>query len=284
MDPEGFRAPIIFRPGVKEMWAAAAVLLAAQVTVPLPGAVRRPRLPVVEADLYLIVQGAYDRRDVKTRGVLSPLAPPYLALEQGTVRVMIIPVPGAENALARLVGRSVEVSGFVRRLQERQEICVPRLGLPQSFCDDPDLPPTPDRAGRASWPTVSITAWSAFDAGTGARTRAEGLSVLADIVAADAPPAGTVVVRGRFCGRSLCGDPPTPAPERGAWRIADGDASIWVVGREPRGKGWRLDPGYAADASRWLEVTGKVIPCGAERCLRASKAALAPAPRPSGEP
>src|SRR5687768_14411273 len=155
------------------MWiAAAALLVAAQVSVQGPGVDRpRTRLPAVAADLFLIAQGEYDRRDVKTRGVLSPLAPPYYVLEQGTVRVMVIPMPGAGHALASLVGRQVEITGYVRRLYERQDMCNALPPVPQSYCDDPDLPVTPDRAGRPGWPTVSITAWSAFDAEAPGRSR-----------------------------------------------------------------------------------------------------------------
>ncbi len=42
--------------------------------------------------------------------------------------------------------------------------------------------------------------------------------------------------------------------------------------------------GASADASRWVEVTGRGVACGTARCLRASKVELAPAPRPPDEP
>ena len=264
------------------MWAIAALLLAAsQVTVQAPGMKIPERKVTRHVDLAGIVRGEHDRVNVATRGYLARFDEPYFALEQGTERVMVIPMPGSSALLESLLGRELQVEGFVRRLYERQGTCL--QDMPQSYCDDPDLPFTPDRAGRTDWPRVSITVWSAVerDAREAARPADHGsLADLLDGAESNEP----VTVRGRFCGVSLCGSPATAAPERGAWRVADGDASIWVVGKEPRGKGWRLDPGYAADASRWVEVTGKVVACGAARCLRASKVELVPAPRPPDEP
>ena len=87
-------------------------------------------------------------------------------------------------------------------------------------------------------------------------------------------PGGRGVV-GRFCGASLCGGlGPAPVPK--AWVLADDANAVWVIGKEPAGKGWRLDPAYPADTSRWLEVVGRVEPCGATRCLRAKSVALSP--------
>jgi hypothetical protein len=264
------------------MWGVLApLLLAAQVTVQAPGMKVPERRVTHHVELRDIAQGEHDRVNVATRGYLARLEEPYFALEQGTERVMVIPMPGSSAALEALLGREIEVEGFVRRLYDRQGICLQEK--PQSYCDDPDLPTTPNRAGRPDWPRLSITVWSAVerDAGETARPADRGsLAELLDGTEAGAP----VTVHGRFCGVSLCGSPATPAPERGAWRITDGDVSIWVVGKEPRGKGWRLDPAHAADASRWVEVTGKVVACGTTRCLRASKVGLAPAPRPSDEP
>lgn len=61
-------------------------------------------------------------------------------------------------------------------------------------------------------------------------------------------------------------------------------ASVWVIGKEPKGKGWRLDPTYEGDTSRWLEVKGWLRPCGSSRCLRAQSIALVPRPDASPSP
>jgi hypothetical protein len=263
------------------MWAVAALLAAAQVAVQVPGMKVPERRVTRQAELVAIAAGEHDRVNVATRGHLARLDGPYFALEQGTARVMVIPMPGSSALLEALLGRELRVEGFVRRLYERQGTCLQRM--PQSYCEDPDLPPTPDRAGRGDWPRLSITIWSAVDLAPGETGTAAGRGSLADLLDGTEPNE-LLTVRGRFCGVSLCARPSTPPPERGAWRIADGDASIWVVGKAPGGKGWRLDPGYAGDASRWVEVTGKVVACGKGRCLRASKVELAPAPRPPDAP
>src|SRR5687768_9735453 len=224
------------------MWTVAALLLASQVAVQVPGMKTPDRRVARQVELVAIAGGEHDRVGVTTRGHLARLDNgPYFALEQGTARVMLIAMPGSSALLERLLGLDLQVEGFVRRLYERQGTCLQRM--PQSYCDDPDLPPTPDRAGRADWPRMSLTVWSAAEreAGAGARPLRRGF--LADL--RDGARSGDLLtVRGRFCGVSLCGSPDSPAPERGAWRIADGDDAIWVIGRAPRGKGWRLDPSY----------------------------------------
>jgi hypothetical protein len=65
-----------------------------------------------------------------------------------------------------------------------------------------------------------------------------------------------------------------PAPSRDAWVLADGSSAIWVVGRQPKGSGFSLDPAYKGDTRHWLEVKGRVGHCGAVRCLRAKSVAL----------
>jgi hypothetical protein len=104
-----------------------------------------------------------------------------------------------------------------------------------------------------------------------------------DVLGADAPSDEPVRVVGRFCGANLCGGL-GPRPHPSAWVLQDEDASVWVIGKEPKGKGWRLDPTYQGDTSRWIEVVGRVEPCGATRCLKAKSIALAPQPSPSAAP
>ena len=53
---------------------------------------------------------------------------------------------------------------------------------------------------------------------------------------------------------------------------------VWVLGKEPRGKGWRLDPTYAADSRRWLEVEGRLERCGTAVCLKAKNVVLSAPP------
>ena len=69
-----------------------------------------------------------------------------------------------------------------------------------------------------------------------------------------------VTVTGRFRGRNLYGDMPE-APERSRWDfvLRSVDASVWIVGKEPKGDGFELDVMARVDTSKWLEVTGDVV-------------------------
>lgn len=68
-----------------------------------------------------------------------------------------------------------------------------------------------------------------------------------------------VTVTGRFRGRNLYGDQPD-APGRSRWDfvLQAAEASVWVVGRRPRGDGFNLDVEARVDTNRWLEVAGIV--------------------------
>jgi hypothetical protein len=72
-----------------------------------------------------------------------------------------------------------------------------------------------------------------------------------------------VTVAGQFRGRNLFGDlPQAPAPEKkdskGQFVLKSGDAALWVLGRQPKGRGFELDPDSRIDSRRWLEVSGVV--------------------------
>src|SRR5688500_2418512 len=148
----------------------AAALVMAQVAVQAPGMKVPQRRTTVQAELVAIARGDHDRTGVLTRGNLARLDGPYFALDQGTARVMVIPLPGTSGLLEDLLGHEVRVEGFVRRLYERQGTCLQRM--PQSYCDDPDLPPTPDRQPHPEWPRMSITVSSVVDADSAASVRA----------------------------------------------------------------------------------------------------------------
>ncbi len=69
----------------------------------------------------------------------------------------------------------------------------------------------------------------------------------------------TVTVAGRFRGRNLFGDQPAgPGRSKFDFVIQLADASVWVVGRRPRGKGFDLNIDARVDTGRWLEVQGDV--------------------------
>ena len=86
-------------------------------------------------------------------------------------------------------------------------------------------------------------------------------------------------VVGLFGGRDLFADLPAgSARTMQDWVLRQPPHAIWVTGRKPEGKGWRLDPAYRGDGVRWLEVTGRVEWRGGVPVLRASKVALAREP------
>jgi len=282
---------------VRRAWAAivlggAAVASAAQVKIHVPG-MRSPTShghhgTPQPAEVSELVMGGYLRRAVQTRGTLTPLeaGSEYYELSEGGT-IVLLPVRELADALRSLNGLRVEVVGLVRPLVTNQGTCKLPDGTmaPQSYCDDPDLPPTPDLVGRrANWPRTSITVWSASDItrlerGRGGAERSPLMDLLAEKTPSDRP----VLVVGRFCGANLCGGL-GPRPHPSAWVLQDEDASVWVIGMEPKGKGWRLDPTYEGDTSRWLEVKGRLQPCGSSRCLRAQSVALVVPPDASPSP
>jgi len=69
----------------------------------------------------------------------------------------------------------------------------------------------------------------------------------------------TVTITGRFRGRNLYGDlPEAPGVSRDDFVMRSGDASVWVVGKEPQGRGFSLDVMARVDTGRWLQVVGAV--------------------------
>ena len=68
-----------------------------------------------------------------------------------------------------------------------------------------------------------------------------------------------VTVSGRFRGRNLFGDQPSsPGRSPHEYVLQVADASIWVSGLRPRGRGFALDPDSRRDTREWLRVTGIV--------------------------
>ncbi|MDA1095391.1 MAG: Ig-like domain-containing protein [Acidobacteria bacterium] len=90
----------------------------------------------------------------------------------------------------------------------------------------------------------------------------------------------TVTVIGRFRGRNLYGDlPEAPGSSPHDFVLQSGNAAVWVVGKEPRGRGFKLDVMARVDTGRWLEVTGLVQ--GDAQLLEIAATDLAPVERPA---
>jgi hypothetical protein len=235
--------------------------------------------PVQPAEVQEIAGQMYLRRAVRTKGTLSPLdfQGRYYMLSDGGSSIVLIPAADFHGDIKTIMGRRVEVEGYVRRLVEHQGTCRLRgAAVPQSLCENPELPPTPDLFDESrDWPQVSITTWYLGDLTPTERKRGDGRELIGDLVNREGIATKPVRVAGRFCGAGLCGGLGAP-PVAKAWVLFDDVTAVWVIGKEPAGKGWRLDPAYRADTTRWLEVTGRVEPCGTTRCLRAKSVALIP--------
>ncbi len=68
-----------------------------------------------------------------------------------------------------------------------------------------------------------------------------------------------ISVVGQFRGRNLFGDlPEAPAQHRHSFVLRSSDAALWVLGVQPRGKGFNFDPGRRIDSGRWVKVQGTV--------------------------
>jgi hypothetical protein len=276
---------------------AAVVLLLTAGPTASPTQVKPPELPPAFAsygtpeplELYRIANNGdqYHRTNVVTSGDLRvlPSSRDYLVLADGTARVLVIPAVGDARQASRLLGRHVQATGIVRVLPARQETVGCRgQRMLASQCEDPELPPLPD--ARSDWPLVSISVISLSDIGTSdARPPGPGGIDLAALATDGGRHEGeTVTVVGLFAGRDLFGDLPAGSARTPAdWVLKLGPSAIWVTGKKPEGKGWRLDPAYKGDTVRWLQVTGRVETQGEVTFLRASKVALASAPKETEE-
>ena len=169
----------------------------------------------------------------------------------------------ADPEIARLVaveskswpGHLIEVTGVVRR----------------------------DATAPAPSPRYAISFWD-FDASglpIGPSTAAEATSVkLPELIAnPDAVKGRLVRVVGQFRGRNLYGDLPAPSfRHRLDWVLKDERAAVWVTGRAPSGRDFKLDPDVQDDARTWLEVVGRAVLRDGQVVVRADKIALVPTP------
>lgn len=220
----------------------------------------------------------YQRGHLIVVGTLEPLGVgEYLTLKEGGPPVLVI--PGHEvtlGDLSPLVGHRVEIRGILRRIRKKEYL----RGVDLDLIEDPSLPVLPEIDFKL--PRNSITVLGLSDRGESSRrSGAPPASVIVrEILEDPAEHAGKKVrLVGQFRGRNLFGDLPA-ASQRGKadWVLKDGDAAVWITGKDPRGKGWALDPGYQGDTQRFVAVEGKPEVVNGVVYLRASKVTLAAAP------
>ena len=103
---------------------------------------------------------------------------------------------------------------------------------------------------------------------------------LRELVKDPTPHLGTqMVVLGKFRGSNLYGDlsiRDKRTPRDFVIKVAD--AAIWVTGRRPRGKGFRLDPAKRRDTGEWLRVIGEPFEEAGKVYFRAAKVEIAEEP------
>jgi hypothetical protein len=93
-----------------------------------------------------------------------------------------------------------------------------------------------------------------------------------------------VAIVGQFRGRNLFGDlPEAPAQHRYSFVLRGGDAALWVMGVEPKGKGFSFDAGRRVDAGRWVKVNGLVKTAKGLTWLEGTSIELAPTPQETTE-
>jgi hypothetical protein len=106
-----------------------------------------------------------------------------------------------------------------------------------------------------------------------------GPTIRAIALAPDRYAEREVKVVGRFRGRNLYGDLPTPL-NKSKWDfvLQSADAAVWVGTMRPRGEGFDLDPGARVDTGKWLEVIGVVRVQGPLAWIEASRIQLTSEP------
>jgi hypothetical protein len=234
-------------------------------------------IEVVPLDEIVRHADQYQKRMVRTQGFfeLGSAAEQYI-LHEGRDTALLLPVT-AGSEVEVLLGRRIEVTGVVRTIRPKQYL----MGVDLDKIEDPDLPVMPAPDSRL--PKVTISFLTIFDAtplvhGKG-DTAGSALQGLLD----DPQARGRKVeVVGQFRGANLFGDLPELAVrDRDAFVLKDGDAAVWVIGKAASGKGFALDPRLEGDTRFWLEVEGRLEPCGEQTCLRARRIQMAARPAPA---
>lgn len=274
---------------------AAAFVAATQVTVQRPQELGDPSRPVgtmypeaVDAPLSTIWYNpeSFRNRHVRTRGFLDVLQPGrHYELTEGPARLLLI-VPNELLAeLDRRAGSEVDARGIVRQLRKKE---YTKDGIDIDLIEHPDLPVLPPPSPELPGYSLTVLGFAEREGRPGSGTGGAVGSGSAAALLANPPARGrkqSVVLRGQFRGRNLFGELPASSRRRPTdWVLKDGETALWVTGKEPRGKGWTLDPDYEGDAVRWLEVTGTAEVVDGVLYLEASRIELVKPPqRAAGE-
>lgn len=163
-----------------------------------------------------------------------------------------------EETIPAFIGRDVSGSGT---LEVRGELWDLGRMQPDDFrLGGKDLRSLLGVDPTASWPrpgevvVVNVTGAAAADALTAPSLRNV-------VLAPERYAEQRVTIKGQFRGRNLYGDQPQAPPGgdgRREFVLRSADASLWVTGIRPRGRGFTFDVTSRLDTRRWLEVSGVV--------------------------
>jgi hypothetical protein len=93
-----------------------------------------------------------------------------------------------------------------------------------------------------------------------------------------------VTITGQFRGRNLFGDlPEAPAQHRYQFVLRAGDAALWVMGVQSKGKNFNFDPAKRIDTGRWVKVQGTVRTGKGLTWIEGTSIDLAPTPEETTE-
>jgi len=188
----------------------------------------------------------------------------------------------AANAPARLVDESGAAVFVTADPEIARLVAVESKGWPGHVIELTGVVRR-DAAAPARSPRYAVSFWD-FDASglpIGPSIAMEAASVkLPELIAnPDAVKGRRVRVVGQFRGRNLYGDLPAPSfRHRLDWVLKDERAAVWVTGRAPNGRDFKLDPDVQDDARTWLEVVGRAVVRDGQVVVRAEKVALVPTP------
>lgn len=89
---------------------------------------------------------------------------------------------------------------------------------------------------------------------------------------------------GQFRGRNLFADlPEAPVQHRHSFVLRSGDAAVWVVGVEPKGRDFDFDPARRLDSGRWVKVSGIAKTAKGLTWIEGTSIELAPEPAQTTE-
>jgi hypothetical protein len=130
-----------------------------------------------------------------------------------------------------------------------------------------------ERISEGRWPAQGQAPVIVVQASTAPERLPPGLRAIA--LEPDRFVGQTLTVSGRFRGANLYGDlPQSPGKSRYDFVLQSVDASVWITGARPRGRGFNLDPSRRLDTGKPLDVTGTVRAEGGLVWIEANKIAL----------